>query len=70
MFFHCVRMRRKVLLWNDQQVNRCLRVDVWEGETEIILVDALYRYRSSHDLTEEAISGHAGILTVPSLANA
>ena len=51
----CVRERSKVLLGNDQDVDRRLRVDVGEGNDLLVLEETGDRDRSRGDLAEKAI---------------
>ena len=47
--------RGEVLLWNDQEMLRRLRVDVGEGEDELIFVDAIDRDSTGGNLAEDAV---------------
>lgn len=45
-------LRGDVLFGNDEEMGRCLRIDVGKGDAEIILVEAVCRDFAFHDLTE------------------
>ncbi len=59
---HGMRMRRKVLLGDDQEVDRRLRVDVRKGQAHLVFKDSLCRNRSRNNLAEQTVGRHALIL--------
>jgi len=51
----CVGKRGDVLLRDEQDMYRCLRVDVREGEDMVVLIDALGGDGAGDDFAEETI---------------
>lgn len=61
---------RKMLFGNDENVRGRLRVDVFEGENVVVLVNFLGRNLAANDAAEEAIGGSVshGLLSLYRMA--
>ena len=58
VFGHRLRLGDDVLLRNDEQVGRGLRVDIGKSDAEIVFKDTVRRNFALYDLAEQTVNWH------------